>query len=235
MSWRLAVVILESWAEKSSLKSLLDRGLHVAVAVWYITPVANTSKYNWYLHQNSSVAYKQKFPYKEIMWDVFCTCSKSFLLPICLSDCNCQAEFTSDLHTCTQASRSQSISFEDPHQIWETIFELNLRVSYLRRLTGATELVTKPSLGLICCQWDCMATAPCPIPRLVRNNLGMDPHTSISRINALKHMTVKTIMILMNSLKTGCHGWSLELIKQYCFTKKHRVCFLFFENFWLVL
>ena len=128
------------------------------------------------------------------------------------------------LHTCTQASRSQSISFEDPHQSWKTIFELNLRVSYLRRLTGATELATKPSLGLICCQWDCMATAPCPIPRLVRNNLGMDPRTSISRMTALKHMTTKTIMILMNSLKPGCHGWSLELIKQYCFTKKHRVC-----------
>ena len=43
-----------------------------------------------------------------------------------------------------------------------------------------------------------MALAPGSITRLARNSLGMDPCTFISRITALKHMTVKMIMHLMH-------------------------------------
>ena len=42
-----------------------------------------------------------------------------------------------------------------------------------------------------------MTLVPDSIKKLASNALGMDPCTSISRITALKHMTVKTIMHLM--------------------------------------
>ena len=48
-----------------------------------------------------------------------------------------------------------------------------------------------------------MATAPGSIPRPTKNYLGMDPCTFISRITSLKHMTVKVILHLMNSLFTN--------------------------------
>ena len=48
-----------------------------------------------------------------------------------------------------------------------------------------------------------MAIAPCSIPRPTKNYLGMDPLTFISRITSLKHMTVKVILHLMNSLFTN--------------------------------
>ena len=48
-----------------------------------------------------------------------------------------------------------------------------------------------------------MTLVPDSIKKLASNALGMDPCTSISRITALKHMTVKTIMHhLINSLIT---------------------------------
>ena len=53
------------------------------------------------------------------------------------------------------------------------------------------------------------------ITRLTRNGLGMDPCTSISRITAIKHMTVKIIMRLMNSLITNKSSWMKEPERNY--------------------
>ena len=60
-----------------------------------------------------------------------------------------------------------------------------------------------------------MVLAPGWITRLVRNGLGMNSCTSVSRITALKHMTVKIIMSLMNSLITNKSSWMKEPERNY--------------------
>ena len=52
-----------------------------------------------------------------------------------------------------------------------------------------------------------MALAPAPMPRLARSDLVMDPCTSVSRINAIKHMTVIIFMHLINCLITNKISW----------------------------
>ena len=64
-----------------------------------------------------------------------------------------------------------------------------------------------------------MALASGSIPRLAMNDLGMNPCTSISRITALKHMTVKIIMRLMNPLITNKSSWIKKLEGNYLMLK----------------
>ena len=60
-----------------------------------------------------------------------------------------------------------------------------------------------------------MALVPGSIKRLASNGLGMDLCTSISKITALKHMTVKIIMHLMNSLITNKSSWMKKPERTY--------------------
>ena len=103
----------------------------------------------------------------------------------------------------SQASSCQWISFEDACHCRETIFELHLR----------SELPKKISR----CRGNCHKTIT-QSDRLLVRSYGISswldqktgerrsrhgPCTFISRITTLKHMTVKTVMHLMNSLITN--------------------------------
>ena len=99
------------------------------------------------------------------------------------------------------ASSSQFISFKDPFQRREIIFDLHFRSEFLKK-TSCHEKCQKTTTQPDCLLVRFMALGPSSVPRLMR-------------ITVLRYMTVKVFILLIHSLITYKLSWMKEQERNY--------------------